>query len=143
MNSMSEMSWERDGLTIAEALNLKGGTQEKKGPCPICGGTDRFWIRRGRDLPIIFGCRQGCGFSDLMREFENRGLVQADKWIPPKYKKDDLVMADNIIMIVTSDLDSGSTFDADDYLLVGHYMTKVDEERRLLLSALLDRMKGI
>ena len=76
MNSISEMSWESARLTLGAALNLKGGTQELKGPCPNCGGQDRFWIRPGTKLPTIFGCRAGCEFTDIMKELARRGLVK-------------------------------------------------------------------
>ena len=28
------------------------------GPCPLCGGEDRFWIEEGREKPVYVGCRQ-------------------------------------------------------------------------------------
>mgnify|MGYP003328348103 CR=1 FL=1 len=76
MNSISEMSWESAKSTLGAALNLKGGSKELKGPCPNCGGTDRFWIKKGNKLPFIFGCRQGCTFVEIAKELANRGLVK-------------------------------------------------------------------
>lgn len=72
---------------LAEVLNLKGGTLEKKGPCPVCGGKDRFWIRPGKTQSVILGCRQGCGFSDIMRSFERLGLIDKEKLSPDQIKK--------------------------------------------------------
>ena len=37
-------------------LRKQGG--EYVGPCPLCGGRDRFHVRQGRDGPAVFGCRQ-------------------------------------------------------------------------------------
>jgi len=82
VNSISEMSWESARSTLGAALSLKGGTQELKGPCPNCGGQDRFWIRPGVKLPTIFGCRAGCEFKDIMRELSHRGLVKDERLSP-------------------------------------------------------------
>lgn len=38
-------------------LNLQGGHAERYGPCPICGGTDRFHIKKFDDKDM-FMCRQ-------------------------------------------------------------------------------------
>ena len=43
----------------AAVPDLKRVGNEFKGPCPICGGTDRFWVRQGNAGKTIFGCR-GC-----------------------------------------------------------------------------------
>ena len=51
------MSSRPDGATIADALGLRRRGSEWVGPCPRCGGTDRFHVR-ARDG--LFGCR-GCG----------------------------------------------------------------------------------
>lgn len=75
MNSISELSWERDREMLSAALNLKGTAKEKKGPCPNCGGTDRFWIKKGRTQPIIFGCRSGCSFTEIIKELADRKLI--------------------------------------------------------------------
>jgi len=82
VNSISEMSWESACSTLGAALSLKGGTQELKGPCPRCGGEDRFWIRPGRSQPVIFGCRSGCSFSDIIKELADRGLVKNERLSP-------------------------------------------------------------
>ena len=79
MNSILEMSWESAKSTLGGALNLKGGSKELKGPCPKCGGHDRFWIRQGSKLPVIFGCRAGCTFNQIIKELADRGLVSDEK----------------------------------------------------------------
>lgn len=30
-------------------------------------------------MPIIFGCRAGCSYADIMKQLANRGLVKNDK----------------------------------------------------------------
>jgi hypothetical protein len=72
---------------IAQHLGLKKYGVEQKGPCPVCGGKDRFWMKPGRSQPVIFGCRQGCGFSDIMRELESRGLVERERLSKDEIKK--------------------------------------------------------
>ena len=42
-----------------EALGLRKRGRERKGPCPLCGGDDRFHVRLGRNGLAIVGCR-GC-----------------------------------------------------------------------------------
>jgi hypothetical protein len=71
----------------AQQLGLKRYGVEHKGPCPVCGGKDRFWMKPGTSQPVIFGCRHGCGFSDIMRELENRGLVARDHLSKEQIKK--------------------------------------------------------
>ena len=63
-------SW-ADWSDQAEALGLRLRSGELKGPCPSCGGTDRFHIRRsGPDARV--GCRGcidggGTGFGAVIR----------------------------------------------------------------------------
>ena len=41
------------------AAGLKRRGRERVGPCPRCGGTDRFHVKEGRDGQPVVGCR-GC-----------------------------------------------------------------------------------
>ena len=43
----------------AARLGLRNRSGEYVGPCPVCGGEDRFHVRRGRDGGAAVGCR-GC-----------------------------------------------------------------------------------
>ena len=60
--------------TVAEWVNAlqRGGWkgrkvgQEHKGPCPRCGGHDRFHVKPGR-VAVLASCRHGCPFTDLVR----------------------------------------------------------------------------
>ena len=67
---------------IAQSLGLKKMGGEYKGPCPICGGNDRFHLKRGKKHDFILHCRYMCPYSALMRELEDRGLVERDKFEP-------------------------------------------------------------
>lgn len=60
-----------DWQARAERLGLKRVGSELVGPCPSCGGTDRFHVRRDG----LFGCRGCSGFAEIMRAagFETRG----------------------------------------------------------------------
>ena len=42
-----------------DALKLKRVGKEYKGPCPLCGGGDMFWVKRGNMHEVVVGCR-GC-----------------------------------------------------------------------------------
>ncbi|MCY4394792.1 MAG: hypothetical protein OXC10_06630 [Rhodospirillaceae bacterium] len=41
----------------AAALRLKRSGGELKGPCPACGGKDRFSVKKGRDGRALIYCR--------------------------------------------------------------------------------------
>ena len=43
----------------AARLDLRNRSGEYVGPCPVCGGTDRFHVGRGRGGAAMVGCR-GC-----------------------------------------------------------------------------------
>ena len=38
--------------------DMKRSGHEWHGPCPLCGGVDRFWIKEGRDVEVLVSCRQ-------------------------------------------------------------------------------------
>ena len=43
----------------ADSLKLKRRGKRYVGPCPLCGGDDRFSIARGDTIPVLVACR-GC-----------------------------------------------------------------------------------
>ena len=49
---------------IAREQGLKRAGSEYKGPCPICGGRDRFHIKQGKSS-LLLHCRNGCSYRDL------------------------------------------------------------------------------
>ncbi len=46
-------------------------------PCPICGGTDRAWIRPGKNTAVIGGCNGNCSLPDIARAV---GLLGGDEF---------------------------------------------------------------
>lgn len=74
----------QDIWTVAERLEISGLTRagrEWTGPCPICGGSDRFSINLQKRL---FQCRQGCGRGDvinLVRMVRRLNLPDAIDWL--------------------------------------------------------------
>ena len=42
-----------------DALKMKRHGNEYKSPCPLCGGNDQFWAKRGDTHEVVLGCR-GC-----------------------------------------------------------------------------------
>lgn len=34
-------------------------------------------MKKGHTQPVIFGCRQGCDYSDVMKELAHRGLIKS------------------------------------------------------------------
>lgn len=65
-----------DPKAVASVLGLKRSGSEYKGPCPLCGGHDRFHVRQGRHHNLIVHCRYGCEFKELARWLTDAGLVE-------------------------------------------------------------------
>lgn len=65
--------------TVAYVLGLRRSGAEFKGPCPLCGGTDRFHIRQGRQHDLIVHCRYGCRFQDIARHLLHIGVIEDDR----------------------------------------------------------------
>ena len=60
----------------------KTATGEFHGPCPVCGGVDRFWIKE-TDSKVKAFCRQGCDIKQLS------AAMRADSCWPDAQRKDD------------------------------------------------------
>ena len=59
-----------------------------KGPCPVCGGDDRFELRRGRQGPVAAYCRH-CrreGFGEIAQALFGRDLAPSPP-VPPRRPK--------------------------------------------------------
>ena len=56
-----------DWLAVLEVVGWRGRRSgvEWSGPCPVCGGNDRFHVRPGRKVLVLVGCRNGCSFEQL------------------------------------------------------------------------------
>ena len=65
-----------DPKAVADVLGLKRAGGEYKGPCPLCGGQDRFHVKQGHQHNLIVHCRHGCQFKELARWLTDAGLVE-------------------------------------------------------------------
>lgn len=103
----------------AEQLGLKKMGREYKGPCPVCGGNDRFHVKEGRNKPVIYHCRQGCTFPEIMRELESRGIIERDQnYQKPQFTnrhKQELVQSRMVVGMYETQKNAGATLTLDDY----------------------------
>ena len=69
------MNFKHHAPQWAETLNLrKAGSAEYSGPCPSCGGKDRFWIN-SHNGELRHHCRQGCDFQARHTKIASLGLI--------------------------------------------------------------------
>ena len=129
---------------VADSLGLRRAGSEYKGACPICGGTDRFHIKNGRSADLLIYCRHGCKYADIVRELENRGIVERDDYEAPRYRKADLEHCDFFILVMEGAILKGETkLKPSDALAIGRLLKKVDPERaEKLRSARTRLLKG-
>lgn len=74
------IQWATHASGIIDALHLRqAGKNEFHGPCPQCGGTDRFRIQNWRGV-LKHHCRQQCDFRKRHQLLINRGLLP--EWRP-------------------------------------------------------------
>ena len=140
------MNFTQDIAGVAQALGLKKQGHEYHGPCPCCGGTDRFWIKQGKTKDIVISCRQGCDFADLAKEMYDRGLAERDefkKTAKPQYLQKDLNYCDLYIQIARGRVWGDFGFSDHDYNVVADLMTKVDESRRRRLAELVREKRSL
>lgn len=128
--------------SIAEALGLRRSGSEFKGPCPVCGGDDRFHVKTGRDRDVLFYCRHGCKYSTILSELEQRGIIERGIRTRPQYKKSDLDFADHLAVIMQSQVlqQKRGIKDSDDEMIRA-LMLRVDPERAELLRSLRDKLR--
>jgi len=132
-----------DPQAVADSLGLRRAGSEYKGPCPICGGTDRFHVRQGRSADFLVHCRHGCRYSDILRELERRGIIESDGYKPQAYRKDDLEHCDFLLLVMEGAIARGeSELLQSDALVIGRLMTKVDPERAEKLRDARSRLRG-
>ena len=129
---------------VADSLGLRRAGSEYKGPCPCCGGTDRFHVKNGRSADLLIYCRHGCKYSDIVRELENRGIVERDDYEAPRYRKADLEHCDFFILVMEGAILNGETkLKPSDALVIGRLLKKVDPTRaEKLRSARTRLLKG-
>ena len=66
-----------DASYIAESLDLKRNGNGWRGPCPVCGGSDKaskFSIRDGDMGGVIVWCFAGCSQQSIIGELKARNL---------------------------------------------------------------------
>ena len=131
-----------DPQTVAEALNLRRSGGEYKGPCPLCGGHDRFHVKAGRSADLLIYCRHGCRFTDIAKHLESRGLVRGDEFVRSRYRRDDLELADHVILVMESAVRRGDTIGDSDETKFLRLAEIVDNKRAGQLRALIRKLQG-
>lgn len=63
---------------LAVALDLKPSSGGFRGPCPLHGGTDAFWVKDGYKSVVVY-CHAGCDRRELIDLLRDRGL-----WTDPR-----------------------------------------------------------
>ena len=67
--------WSEYGQSVATRYNLKAtGKDRYNGPCPSCGGTDRFWIK-SHNGELRVNCNQCGDFKAIYGEMEADGVI--------------------------------------------------------------------
>lgn len=131
-----------DPQTVAEALNLRRSGGEYKGPCPLCGGHDRFHVKQGRSADLLIYCRHGCRFTDIAKHLESRGLVHGNEFVRPRFRRDDLELADHVILVMESAVRRGDTIGDSDETKFLRLADLVDDKRAGQLRALIRTLQG-
>ena len=57
---------------------VQNGEPRYNGPCPVCGGRDRFWVAQG-EATVLIQCSHGCRFAELVA-----ALGLTDQPVEPK-----------------------------------------------------------
>jgi len=81
-----DINFKLDAPRWIETLNLKRiGNDEYHGPCPNCGGTDRFWINSYHGS-LRHHCRKQCDFVSRQERLSKLGLIDDSKNIEPEFR---------------------------------------------------------
>jgi len=131
-----------DPQAVADSLGLRRAGSEWKGPCPICGGTDRFHVKPGRSANFLVHCRYGCTYPDIARELESRGLVDRDDYQAPRYRTTDLEYCDYFLLVMEGAIKRGEGISQGDFEAIARLMTKVDPQRAEQLRKKRDRLRS-
>ena len=128
---------------VADSLGLRRAGSEYKGPCPCCGGDDRFHVKAGRSADLLVYCRHGCRYSDIARELERRGIIESDEYQPQAYRKADLEYCDFLLLVMEGAIAKGETeLLPSDAVVIGRLLKKVDPERADKLRDARTRLIG-
>lgn len=81
-----EIIEKESGLVFSKKSNIHGG--EYAGPCPFCGGTDRFSIHPSKDHFVCRQCQKAGDAIHFAMEYLNKSYTEICKHldIPPNYK---------------------------------------------------------
>ena len=82
MNQKYNISWAEWSPRMINKYHLKKtGKNHYNGPCPQCGGKDRFYISE-QNGALLFNCNQGCEYKQLVQVLRSDGTY-------PERQKDD------------------------------------------------------
>jgi putative DNA primase/helicase len=82
VNQKYNISWAEWSPRMINKYHLKKtGKNHYNGPCPQCGGKDRFYISE-QNGALLFNCNQGCEFKQLVQVLRSDGTY-------PERQKDD------------------------------------------------------
>lgn len=136
------MQWILTLEDTAQKLGLKKSGSQWQGPCPCCGGHDRFWIRRGSKQDIVATCRQGCSFGEIAKEMKKLGLMEENYFsFRPRYKEADITHATTMVMLAENMMDNNQTISEDDVLHLSVYIPLVPEDVQQSLRSTITLMK--
>jgi putative DNA primase/helicase len=84
-------------------VQLNGGNQiEREGPCPVCGGNDRFSINTKKQVFNCRGCGKGGDVIELVRHLDDADFIAACTTLvgesPPKSNGKDTDKAQTVVV---------------------------------------------
>jgi len=128
---------------LGATLGLKKYGKEYVGPCPYCGGRDRFFIGPGKKHDLAFGCR-GCGkdTAGIFKELENLGLWTPEEIDRPIFSQRDHAHGLLLSMIAESAAAKGQRGTAKDRQDIYKHAAKVEPDLRERLMQALVKLKG-
>lgn len=93
------------GIIAKRGVKLKGRGADLAGPCPVCGGTDRFSINTKKQAFNCRGCGQGgYGAISLVRFLDGSDFIHAVEEItgekPPQERTEDVVARERAVRAI-------------------------------------------
>ena len=121
-----------DAETIADALDLKRNGKGWRGPCPVCGGSDKsnkFSLKDGDNGPLVY-CFSGCTFESISSELRSRGLwSEATSYQCEQARRKnsarDIDHAETVLFLAESAKKTGRELSAEDQEIVSQSRDKV------------------
>lgn len=123
---------------LGRALGLKRSGKTFAGPCPYCGGRDRFFLGPGKLHEVVFGCRN-CGkdTGPIIRALIELGLWQdsnQEQVVQRRYNPDDIMYVDVFLMMYAN----GQQPTADDLIEVQQRLHRVDSMRQIAIKRVME-----